>query len=104
MELSEYQKKCLNTWHGDQKLIRAFFGLTGEAGELSERIKKYLRGDYDIEELKKRAFKELGDLLYYTAVAAYELGLDLNEIGAFNIEKLAKRQAEGKIKGDGDDR
>ena len=104
MDLNTYKEKCLNTWHGDQKLIRAFLGVAGEAGELSERIKKHLRGDYDVEELKKRSAKEIGDILYYIAVTAHELGLDLNEIAENNIAKLAKRQAEGKIKGDGDDR
>ncbi|MCA9400675.1 MAG: nucleoside triphosphate pyrophosphohydrolase family protein [Candidatus Omnitrophica bacterium] len=104
MQLSEYQKTCLNTWGGEQKLIRAFLGVAGEAGELSENIKKHLRGDYDLEELKKRSFKELGDTLYYLAVVAHELGLDLDDIAEYNIQKLAKRHAEGKIKGDGEHR
>ena len=104
MELNEYQKKCLNTWGGEQKLVRAFLGVAGESGELSERIKKHLRGDYDFEELKKKSEKEIGDVLYYLAVTAHELGLDLNEIAQNNILKLAKRDKEGKIKGDGDNR
>lgn len=104
MQLNEYQKKCLTTWGGDQKMIRSFLGVAGEAGEMMECIKKHLRGDYDLDEVKKRAFKEIGDTLYYLAVCAHELGLDLNEIGEHNIEKLAKRMAEGKIKGDGDNR
>ena len=104
MDLKEYQSKCLNTWHGEQKLVRAFFGISGEAGELSEKIKKHLRGDYDQEELKKRAEKEIGDVLYYLAVAAHELDLKLDDIAESNIAKLAKRQIEGKIKGDGDNR
>ena len=104
MELNEYQSKCLNTWHGEERLIRSFLGVSGEAGELSERIKKHLRGDYDVEELKNRSFKEIGDVLYYLAVLAHELGLDLNAIAEDNIAKLAKRQKEGKIKGDGDHR
>ena len=104
MDLNEYQQKCLNTWHGEQKLVRAFLGVSGEAGELSEKIKKHLRGDYDFEELKKRSGKEIGDTLYYLAVTAHELGFDLGEIAENNIAKLAKRDEEGKIKGDGDNR
>lgn len=104
MDFHEYQQKCLNTWFGGQKLVRAFFGVAGEAGELSEKIKKHLRGDYDLEELKKRSEKEIGDTLYYLAVTAHELGLDLGEIAENNIAKLAKRAEEGKIKGDGDNR
>ena len=104
MNLNEYQSKCLTTWGGGQKLIRSFLGVSGEAGEMMECIKKHLRGDYGLDEVKKRAFKEIGDTMYYLAVCAHELGLDLNEIGEHNIEKLAKRMAEGKIKGDGDER
>ncbi len=104
MELNDYQSKCLNTWHGDQRLIRSFLGVCGEAGELSERIKKHLRGDYDVQELKSRSFKEIGDVLYYIAVLAHELGFELSDIAEDNIAKLAKRQEEGKIKGDGDHR
>lgn len=104
MQLNEYQTRCLDTWQGDQRLIRSFLGISGEAGELSEKIKKHLRGDYDVEELKSRCFKEFGDVLYYIAVAAHELDIDLNDIAQANIEKLAKRKAENKIQGDGDDR
>jgi len=104
MELAEYQKKCLRTWIGEQKLLHAFLGVAGEAGEIAECMKKHLRGDFDIEEVKRRAFKEIGDTLYYLAVCAHELGLDLNEIGEQNIAKLAKRLEEGKIRGDGDER
>lgn len=104
MELKEYQSKCLLTWGGEQKLIRSFLGVAGEAGEMSECIKKHLRGDFDLDEVKRRAFKEIGDTMYYLAVCAYELGLNLDEIAEHNIAKLAKRMAEGKIKGDGDER
>jgi len=104
MQLSEYQRKCLDTWLGEEKLVRSFFGVSGEAGELMEKVKKFYRGDYDKEELKKRSEKELGDILYYVAVCAHELGLELDDIGKNNIDKLAKRKVEGKIKGDGDNR
>lgn len=104
MDLKEYQEKCLVTWGGEQKLIRSFLGIAGEAGELAERVKKYLRGDYGLDELKARSGKEIGDVLYYLAVTAHELGLNLDDIAQQNIAKLAKRQAEGKIKGDGDER
>ncbi|MBF0478978.1 MAG: hypothetical protein HQL26_05810 [Candidatus Omnitrophica bacterium] len=104
MDLNEYQKKCLNTWIGGEKLIRSYLGVCGEAGELSEGAKKYLRGDFDLQELKNRSIGELGDVLYYVAVCAHELGLDLNTVGEFNNAKLAKRYAEGKIRGDGNQR
>lgn len=104
MDLKEYQSKCLNTWHGTNRLIRAYLGVCGEAGEMAENIKKYLREDYGTEELAERTRKEIGDVLYYLAVCAHELGFDLDDIARENIAKLAKRQEEGKIKGDGSER
>lgn len=104
MDFTEYQKKCLNTWIGEEKFIRSFLGVAGEAGELLESINKHLRGDYDRQELDKRCLRELGDVLYYVAVTAHELGLDLDAIAETNIAKLAKRMAEGKIRGDGEHR
>jgi NTP pyrophosphatase (non-canonical NTP hydrolase) len=104
MEFKDYQKKCLNTWVGEEKLIRSFVGVAGESGELMEKVKKYLRGDYGLDELKEKSQKELGDILYYVAVCAHEQGLDLGTIAENNIAKLAKRHEEGKIKGDGDNR
>ncbi len=104
MELNEYQKNALSTWGGEEKLIRAFLGIAGEGGELSEIMKKHLRGDFDIEEVKHRTFKELGDILFYVAITAHELGFELNEIAKHNNDKLAKRMMAGTIKGDGEDR
>jgi len=104
VDIREYQKRTLDTWIGESKLVHAFLGVVGEGGELAENLKKHLRGDYDMEEVKRRAFKELGDVLYYVAVTAHELGLELDDIAQANIAKLAKRKAEGKIRGDGDNR
>jgi hypothetical protein len=43
-------------------------GLESEVGEVAGVIKKYLRGDYDIDEFRKRMFSELGDCLWYEAM------------------------------------
>ncbi len=42
--------------------------------------------------------------LWYVAAVASEFGLDMGEIAQKNYEKLKKRQEEGKIKGNGDNR
>ena len=53
---------------------------------------------------KEEIAKELGDVLWYMANLAFELGYDLGDIAAINIQKLVDRQERGKIHGDGDNR
>ena len=110
MELNVYQKKALETalFPEKYKVIYAAMGLGNEAGEVLGKIKKWLRGDDgdgDMSEERRLALKEeLGDVLWYLAVLANDLGLDLNNIAEINIEKLKSRNERGKLKGDGDKR
>lgn len=110
MELSEYQKKALETAHYPEKykIIYSAMGLSNEAGEVIGKIKKWLRGDDgdgDISDERKESLKgELGDVLWYLAVLADDLGLDLEEIAELNIEKLKSRKERNKLHGDGDTR
>jgi NTP pyrophosphatase (non-canonical NTP hydrolase) len=109
MNFNEYQQKAKGTakypviGHG---VIYPTLGLTNEAGEVAGKIKKIFRDkDGVIGEAEKEALKaELGDVLWYIAQVATELGLSLEEIAEGNIAKLLDRQARGKIKGDGDNR
>jgi len=48
--------------------------------------------------------KELGDVLWYLAQLATELGLNLEEVAKKNLEKIYSRKKRGKIKGSGDKR
>jgi NTP pyrophosphatase (non-canonical NTP hydrolase) len=48
--------------------------------------------------------KELGDVLWYIAVLAYDLGLSLDDIAEMNLKKLTSRKARGTITGRGDNR
>jgi NTP pyrophosphatase (non-canonical NTP hydrolase) len=48
--------------------------------------------------------KELGDVLWYVAASAAEIGSSLEEIALANANKLLSRNARGKIGGSGDDR
>jgi NTP pyrophosphatase (non-canonical NTP hydrolase) len=52
----------------------------------------------------KEVAKELGDVLWYIANLAEDLGYDLAEIADMNLEKLADRANRNVIKGSGDNR
>lgn len=81
-------------------------GLTNEAGEVAGKVKKAWRdanGEFDQERIE--AIKgELGDVLWYLARLADELGLSFQEIAEGNLTKLNSRRARGVIGGSGDNR
>ena len=81
-------------------------GLVNEAGELTGKIKKIFRDDGGIltDEKKEAIKKELGDVLWYLAQIATEMGIPLEDIAKTNLEKLFSRLERGKIHGDGDER
>lgn len=79
-------------------------GLASEAGEVAGKIKKHLRGDKDVPTLREELVGELGDVLWYVAMTAEALDLDLGEVAASNINKLHDRKARGTLQGDGDNR
>ena len=110
MSFDDYQKKAIvtNLRKDDQfkELMQQVLGLADESGEVLGKVKKWIRDDNaDFEKLDRENLKkELGDILWYIAVVADDLGLSLDNIASYNIEKLASRQKRGKITGSGDDR
>jgi NTP pyrophosphatase (non-canonical NTP hydrolase) len=85
----------------------AYVGLgLGEAGEVQGKIKKILRDDSGIitDEKREEISKELGDLLWYVARTAEELGYDLGKIAEGNVSKLNSRKLRGVLGGSGDNR
>lgn len=108
MEVNDYQKMALETaiYPKEQKIIYPTLGLTGEAGEVADKVKKVLRdnhGDFT-EEKRKEIAKELGDVAWYLAVCANDIGYTLEEICQMNYDKLKSRQQRGVIHGNGDNR
>ena len=103
MDLNDYQLKAISTaiYPTGYRVIYPTLGLTGEAGEVAEKVKKTLRdGGLNVESLRK----ELGDVLWYLAALARDLGLTLEEIAQENLKKLQDRKDRGVLKGSGDDR
>ena len=97
MILDEYQQLAARTLGRDrtheQQLANAALGLTGEAGEVAEVIKKHL---FHATPLDQDALvKELGDCLWYVAAFATVLDLSLDDIAQRNIDKLRRRYPDG---------
>lgn len=108
MDLSEYQQISRRTaqYPRDAWLAYPALGLAGEAGEVAEHAKKAIRDDEgNVSEARREAMaKELGDVLWYVAQLATELGLDLDQVAQGNLDKLLSRQQRGVLSGSGDDR
>ena len=109
MDFTDYQAKARKTARYPvigHPVIYPTLGLANEAGEVAGKIKKVFRDkDGQISEETREALKaELGDVLWYIAQVATELGLSLDEIAEHNIAKLHDRLERGKIRGDGDNR
>lgn len=111
MELNDFQKSAMQTAIYPGKgtmdgLMYVVLGLVGEAGEVANKCKKILR-DHEgalTSETRLALMAELGDVGWYFAACASELGFSLSEVANRNLDKLAKRAQEGKITGSGDNR
>jgi len=82
-------------------------GMTSEAGEVAGKVKKLIRDGEDKEgfEMKKLAIaSEIGDVIWYCAMMAKEVGVPLNDIMKENLKKLHGRKERGTLQGSGDER
>ena len=97
MNANEYQRLAMTTLNKDLNkkdvLINAVMGLCGESGEAIDIVKKHLHQGHELN--KDKLIKELGDIAWYLAEAAYALDVDLSEVLEGNINKLKARYSEG---------
>jgi NTP pyrophosphatase (non-canonical NTP hydrolase) len=73
---------------------------------VADKVKKVLRdhnGAFSAD-VKQALMLELGDVLWYVAQLASELGFELDQIAEANLQKLASRAARNVIAGSGDHR
>jgi len=109
LEFNEYQEKAKATAQYPNlgsNLYYPTLGLAGESGEVAEKVKKLMR-DHDgiLDDAYRLSIaKELGDVLWYCAMLADELGYSFEEIARMNLEKLTSRKQRDKIQGNGDNR
>ncbi len=102
MDANEYQKQAARTLIDEpgfelpgRELMAVWeaIGLTGEAGEVANHIKKgvFHRHGIDLSKLST----EIGDVLWYAAALCTTLGLDMSEVMQANIDKLKVRYPNG---------
>ena len=107
-DLDMYQKVALTTaiYPREQAIIYPTLGLTGEAGEVANKVKKIIRdgSNKNDDNLVSEIKSEIGDCLWYIAVLASDFNIKLSDIASSNLEKLEKRKQKGTIHGSGDDR
>lgn len=108
MTLDEYQQQALATaiYPREAGIVYPVLGLAGESGEVADKVKKTIRdhgGVFD-ESIRTEIAKEAGDIMWYLAALARELGISLEDIARMNIDKITSRQKRGKLHGDGDNR
>ena len=96
MKFEEYQTEASQTALYPRRMENLEYptlGLAGEAGEVANIVKKIQRdqGGTITDETRGKLKDELGDVLWYISACADELGLTLDEIAAYNVNKLAMR-------------
>ena len=112
MTLQEYETGARSTarYPSDATLLYPVLKLAGESGEVAEKLGKAMRdggwtpGAPLDDAVRDALVKELGDVLWYVASVAVDLGSSLEEVADTNLAKLASRAERGAIHGSGDDR
>ena len=78
------------------RLMTAAFGMSAEAGEFTEVVKKiFLQGKPYTEDNIFHMKRELGDLCWYLAQACMALDITFEEVLEMNYQKLSARYPEG---------
>lgn len=74
-------------------LICAGLGISGEGGEVSDLVKKYILQGKNVD--REQLIKETGDLLFYIQVLLLELEVPFEFVIEKNKEKLSARYPNG---------
>lgn len=103
---ADYQEATAETaiYPESQALEYLALGLASEAGEVAGKVKKLIRDGGDPSGVILGVAGELGDVLWYLARLADEIGISLHSVAEGNLTKLRDRKNRGVIGGSGDSR
>ena len=104
---NEYQTKAKETaiFPADKAIEYLTLGLVGESGEIANKVKKIIRDKKIKSDWKPTELAgEIGDVLWYCAMLADYLGVNLGKIMDDNLDKLRSRKERGVLGGSGDNR
>lgn len=76
-------------------VLHAVLGISGEAGELLDAVKKHVIYDKPLD--VENTIEELGDIMFYITMLCNELNIDLVVPIIENRKKLERRYHEGKF-------
>lgn len=97
MNFNDYQKAADRTANinvtEQMRLANFGMGLSGEAGEVTDYLKKVVFHGHELD--KEKLKKELGYVLWYISTIASTVGITLDDVATTNIEKLHKRYPSG---------
>lgn len=84
---------CSSTGYDANKLALFGLGITGEAGEVADLLKKYIGHGHPLD--RDKLIKELGDVLWYLAAICSHQRIQLSDVARANIAKLEARYPQG---------
>ena len=98
-----FNSRCFNLQTGEdgvpiERLLTATLGMSAEAGEFTEIIKKMVfQGKPVTNENLWHLKRELGDIMWYVMQACMALDVSLDEVIEMNIDKLKSRYPGGEF-------
>lgn len=96
----EYERQamrtCVDGVSERENLAIAALGLTSEAGEVANLVRKHIEQGHPYDEaMRAKLIDEVGDVAWYVARMCRALGISLDEVLAANIAKLQRRYPDG---------
>ena len=92
INFNQYQKEAFDLISEDGRkdmVLNGVLGLAGGSGECCDIVKKNRFQGHELN--KEHLIEELGDVMWYIAETASGLGVTLEEVAQYNLDKLHKR-------------